>query len=125
MKPLAQVREALLGAGAREIVPESIGYDASDASGCCFEIGGMRCLASWGGGWDHLSVSAGWGPRGATRVPTYAELEAARRMFFADHEIVVQIHPPLRQYVNCHPFVLHLWRSQSVDYPLPPQHFIA
>ena len=125
MKPPAKLHQVLCDAGARRIKPEDVGYDASDGTGCAYRVGSLFVIASWGGGWDHISVSAGWGPNGATRVPTYAELEAMRRLFFDEHETVVQIHPPIRHYVNCHPYVLHLWRSQAVDYPLPPQEFIA
>lgn len=124
MKSPDRIRIALGNAGAQLIEPESIGR-LDDADGCAYQVGGLRVLASWGGSWDHVSVSAGWGPKGATRVPSYAELESVRRMFFEDHETVVQIHPPLGKYVNFHPYVLHLWRHQEIQIPLPPQEFIA
>ena len=124
MKPSFRLHEILTNAGAQHIEPASIGK-LDDGDGCAYQIGGMRVLASWGGGWDHVSVSAGWGPRGATRVPTFAELESVRRMYFEDSETVIQIHPPLDRYVNCHPHVMHLWRPQGVTIPLPPQDYIA
>lgn len=127
MKSPEKLRELLVSSGAHLLAPDDVGR-IDDGDGCSFRIGGrggMLVICSWGGGWDHVSVSAGWGPKGATRVPTYAELESVRRILFEDHETVVQIHPPVAQYVNCHPYVLHLWRAQGLDYPLPPQEFIA
>jgi hypothetical protein len=124
MKAPEKLKASLRDAGATLLDPASLGK-LDDGEGCGYQIGGLRVLASWSGGWDHVSVSAGWGAKGATRVPSYAELESVRRMFWEAHETVVQIHPPLGKYVNFHPYVLHLWRSQAVDYPLPPQDFIA
>jgi len=124
VKALSKLHEILKAVGAHRLDPESIGR-LDDGRGCCYHIDGMRVLASWGGGWDHVSVSAGWTRNGATRVPTYAELESVRRIFWEDHETVVQIHPPISRYVNWNPYVLHLWRAQGHDYPLPPQEFIA
>jgi hypothetical protein len=33
---------------------------------------------------------------------------------------VVQFHPPKSQYVNCHPYCLHLWRNKNQEVILPP-----
>jgi len=35
-------------------------------------------------------------------------------------DCVVQYHPPRSEYVNNHPFCLHLWRPAGLDLPLPP-----
>jgi hypothetical protein len=124
MKPFLELRKALLDAGAHYFEPHEVNRE-DDGGGGCWQVSRMRVLASWGGGWDHVSVSAGWTKTGATRIPTYGELEVVRRMFWHDHETVIQIHPPIAKYVNCHPHVLHLWRPQGVEIPLPPQEFIA
>lgn len=78
-------------------------------------------MASWGGGWDHVSVSLG--PK-ATRTPNWNEMEAVRRTFFHDTETVVQIHPPLAEYKCIHKGVLHLWRFQESEHPTPPGAFV-
>jgi hypothetical protein len=38
-------------------------------------------------------------------------------MFWCEEDCVVQYHPPKSQYVNNHPFCLHLWRP--IDHQLP------
>ena len=69
---------------------------------------------SWGGGWDHVSVSFN------NRVPTWDEMAEVKRMFFHDNETVIQFHPRTEEYVNYHPNCLHLWRSQEREAELPP-----
>lgn len=64
------------------------------------------CIASNGGGWEHVSVS----PCNRKRAtpPTWAD----------------QFHPPRSEYVNIHPYCLHLWRPTSQDMPRPPKKFV-
>lgn len=116
MKEAKLIRSVLRAAGAF--------FDSGDEEGGRWFIGRLCVVASWGGSWDHVSVSAGWTSRGASRVPTWSELESVRRMFFLDTETVIQIHPPLGRYVNKNPYVLHLWRPQEVEIPLPPLEFV-
>lgn len=81
-------------------------------SGACFvRVGSasLKVLFSDGGGWDHVSVSL------KTRTPTWDEMCAIKDLFFDPHEVVMQIHPAKYNYVNHHPFCLHLWRPQSQD----------
>jgi hypothetical protein len=40
--------------------------------------------------------------------------------FFEPGEAVMQLHPPRDQYVNNHPYCLHMWRPQREAIPLPP-----
>lgn len=68
--------------------------------------------------WDHVSVSH------KDKIPSWETMEKIRRMFFTDEETVVQIHPPIKDYVNTHPFVLHLWRKTDAEHPLPPRELI-
>lgn len=74
----------------------------------------LRVIASDGEGWDHVSVSL------ATRCPTWDEMCFVKRQFFGPEETVIQFHPAVEAYVNCHPFCLHLWRPQEVEIQLPP-----
>ncbi len=71
----------------------------------------FNVIASNGGGWEHVSVS----PRSKTRksCPTWEEMCHIKDMFFEPEERVVQFHPPKSEYVNCHPYCLHLWRRFS------------
>ena len=79
-------------------------------------------VASNGGGWDHVSVS----PCSRTRktCPTWEEMCAIKDMFFDDNEIVIQYHPAKEDYVNDHPYCLHLWRPQHQEVPKPPIFFV-
>ena len=74
----------------------------------------LTVCVSDGEGWDHVSVST------QRRCPTWDEMCFVKELFWRDEETVVQFHPPKRNYVNIHPFCLHLWRQQGRDIPLPP-----
>jgi hypothetical protein len=75
----------------------------------------MRCIASNGEGWDHVSVSV------AGRTPTWAEMEYVKRMFFKPTEVAMQLHVPVDDHINIHPNVLHIWRPHHATIPLPPK----
>lgn len=75
-------------------------------------------IFSWGGGWEHVSVSY------PNRCPTWEEMCRVKNMFWNDDECVVQYHPPKSDYVNNHPYCLHLWRKCGKDFELPPKEFI-
>lgn len=74
-------------------------------------------VASNGGGWDHVSVS----PRNAKRCPTWDEMCEIRKMFFEPEETIIEYHPPESDYINIHPYCLHLWRPQTENVPMPPK----
>lgn len=74
---------------------------------------------SWGGGWDHVSVSF------KNRCPTWEEMCEIKRMFFHPAEVVVQYHPAQSEYVNNHPYCLHLWRCQLCAMPTPPSWMVG
>lgn len=42
-------------------------------------------------------------------------------LFFGPNECVMQLHPPKSEYINNHPYCLHLWRPQNIEIPRPPQ----
>ena len=70
-------------------------------------------IASDGAGWEHVSVSL------HNRCPTWGEMCQIKALFWDDEDCVVQFHPPKSQYVNFHPYCLHLWRQIGVDTPVP------
>ena len=74
----------------------------------------LAFIASWGGGWDHVSVSY------PNRCPTWDEMQQVKEMFFDDTECVVQYHPTRSQYVNNHPYCLHIWKPRMEIIPTPP-----
>lgn len=77
----------------------------------------LLVVASFGLGWDHLSVSLIRG----NRPPNWAEMEHVKRLFFKDDEWAMQLHAPPSQHISIHPHVLHIWRSQTYPIPIPPR----
>ena len=80
------------------------------------------CIASNGGGWEHVSVSPA--NRKRTTAPTWEEMCEIKRMFFREDETVVEYHPAKADYVNLHPLCLNLWRPTGVEMPRPPKIFV-
>jgi len=78
----------------------------------------MRIIASWGGGWDHVSASY------YNRVPTWDEMCILKDVFFEKEECAMQLHPPESNYKNHMPYCLHIWRPQEVNIPQPPLIFV-
>lgn len=73
---------------------------------------------SFGGGWDHVSIAY------PNRCPTWEEMCQVKEAFFHDDETVIQFHPKKSEYINKHPYCLHLWRKQGEEAELPPQIFV-
>jgi len=83
-----------------------------------FQLKNIRVVASdsaepGSDGWEHVSVST------ATRCPTWEEMCFVKSLFWDDEETVMQLHPPKSQWVNNHPYCLHLWRKIDRDPPMP------
>lgn len=78
----------------------------------------FRFICSWGGGWDHLSVST------ARRCPTWEEMCIFKDMFFDENEACVEYHPAKKDYVNIWPYCLHIWKPQNVELPKPPTIYV-
>lgn len=65
-------------------------------------------------GWEHVSVTC------RDRSPFWDEMCFVKGIFWHEDECVVQYHPPKSEYVNCHPYCLHLWKMMSGAFPMPP-----
>lgn len=78
----------------------------------------LRVIASAYDDWDHVSVSL------ENRCPTWEEMEFVKRLFFHPTEAVMQLHPPVSDHVNIHPFCLHLWRPHRQQIPTPPRSMV-
>ncbi|MCA9938724.1 MAG: hypothetical protein KC418_08780 [Anaerolineales bacterium] len=76
----------------------------------------LLIIASDSAGWDHVSVRV----HKQNRCPRWDEMAFVKTLFWDDEEEVMQLHPRQSQYVNNHPYVLHLWRPQNREIPLPP-----
>jgi hypothetical protein len=79
----------------------------------------INCQVSDGMGWQHVSVTINSTERKVERCPTWEEMCYVKSLFWNDEETVMQLHPPKSEYVNCHPYCLHLWKPDSVEIPLP------
>jgi hypothetical protein len=73
----------------------------------------LRCQASDGLGWEHVSVSL------PNRCPTWEEMCLVKNRFWDPEDVVMQYHPAESDYINCHPFCLHLWRPIGQLIPVP------
>ena len=69
----------------------------------------LFCIASDGMDWEHVSVSL------KTICPTWAMMCQVKELFWDDTDLVVQFHPVKSEYVNNHPFCLHLWRKAGTN----------
>lgn len=74
----------------------------------------VSCIASDGEGWEHVSVSVA-----KAECPDWNLMCIVKDLFWDAEDCVVQYHPPKSQYVNCHKYVLHLWRKTGFDFPVP------
>jgi hypothetical protein len=85
----------------------------------CFEFthAGLTffAIASDGEGWEHVSISI----PGRNRCPTWEQMCDIKAMFWDEKDCVMQLHPPQSEYVNNHPYCLHLWRPVEREIPIP------
>jgi hypothetical protein len=70
-------------------------------------------------GWEHVSVSL------KNRLPNWEEMSFIKNLFWDEEECVLQFHPPKSQYINNHPFCLHLWKHIGHDIELPPSSMVG
>ncbi|MES2367677.1 MAG: hypothetical protein V4563_17505 [Pseudomonadota bacterium] len=101
-----------------------LGSDASYGNNGKFfvkrEIGApFQIIASDGEGWEHVSVSL------PSRCPTWEEMCFVKDMFWDGEDCVIQFHPPKSEYVNHHPYCLHLWRPTTGEIITPPTEFVG
>ncbi len=75
----------------------------------------LHCQASDGDFWEHVSVST------HKRIPTWEEISFIKDLFWNEEDCVIQYHPPISDYINCHPRCLHLWRPIGVEIIRPPK----
>jgi len=69
--------------------------------------------------WDHVSVSL------PNRCPNWPEMSYIKSLFWRDEETVMQLHVPVSDHLNLHPYCLHLWRPLNERIPMPPSEMVA
>lgn len=75
----------------------------------------LHVIASCDHGWEHVSVTL----RSWSRMPTWDEMCFIKDIFWDDEDEVIQYHPAKKDYVDLHPFCLHMWRNISIEIPTP------
>lgn len=76
-------------------------------------------IASDGAGWEHVSVSL------PNRCPTWEEMVYIKNQFWARDDCVIQFHPPESEYINNHPYCLHLWRQIGATIAMPDKSLVG
>lgn len=100
-------------------------YGSDDSLGNCgafvvpFNGFLINVLASDGEGWEHVSASY------SSRCPNWQEMCFLKDLFWDAEDIVIQFHPRASEYVNRHPYTLHLWRPIGVEIPTPPRELVG
>jgi len=79
----------------------------------------LRCIATDTGGWEHVSVSL------PSAAPSWEQMCRIKLLFWDAEDCVMQLHPPQSDWVNCHPYCLHLWRPIGPEIPRPPGWMVA
>lgn len=110
MKPIEIIKKTIKACGL-------VIQEGEDGFAC--QIGRLKIIASWGGGWDHVSIST-W----SKECPNWQQMCFVKDIFWNDDEWVVQYHPAKSDYVNRTPNCLHLWKPQNEQLPKPPHNFV-
>lgn len=78
-------------------------------------------IVSNGLGWDHVSVTL-HKKNGANikRCPSYEEMQMVKEKVFSEEEVVFQLHPREEDYIDTHPYCLHLWKPNNCNMSIPP-----
>ena len=74
----------------------------------------LHFIMSWGAGWEHCSVSI------INRCPSWEQMCAVKDAFWDKDECCIQYHPAEKDYVNNHPYCLHIWKPINQEIPMPP-----
>lgn len=77
-------------------------------------------IVSDGDGWEHVSVHVTRSEDSKKmRTPNWKEMCFVKDTFWDGEDEVIQFHPKKSEYVNCHPYTLHLWRPIGTEIPRP------
>ena len=118
MKLLSLIKYPVEGRRIRHPLNDDYGDDGNG----CFIMGFngrlYKIIASSGYGWEHISVSS------EKFTPGWEVMCRIKNMFFNDDEVVMQLHPAKKDYINNCTTCLHLWRPLEQAIPLPPKEFV-
>lgn len=74
--------------------------------GMAFRNNRFTIIFSWGRGWEHLSIVLLTGDN----PPVWKDMCVFKDTFWGEDETCVQYHPAKKDYINCHPNCLHIWK---------------
>lgn len=74
----------------------------------------LHFIFSKGLEWEHLSVST------PVKTPTWEQMCKMKEIFWEDDEVCMELHPKKEDYVNMHPYCLHIWKPIGIEIPTPP-----
>lgn len=60
---------------------------------------------------EHISITL----RHKKRIPTWEEMKAIKDIFFDAEEECYQVFPKKSEYVNLHPYCMHIWRDRDEE----------
>jgi hypothetical protein len=84
-----------------------------------YKLEELCIISSDGMDWEHVSVSL------EKRCPTWEEMCFIKDLFWNDDEVVIQLHPAKKDYINQYNNCLHLWRPIRQSIPMPPKIMIG
>ena len=64
--------------------------------------------------WEHVLLD----PLTLQRCPTWPEMVRMKEMFWNPRDVVIQVHPAKKDYINIMPYALHQWRHRFFRYDL-------
>ncbi len=82
-------------------------------------------IASSGMGWEHVSITVSNTKTKDQRCATWNEMCQIKDLFWDKEDCVVQYHPAEKDYINNHPYCLHLWRPTEQILPTPSYHLVG
>lgn len=96
----------------RELLIRELGATESERSEFFYELNDVLFLVSAlnfkNGLWEHVIMTPMY------RCPKYEEMCKLKDIFWNTDEIALQVHPPKSEYINIHPYALHLWRRNDI-----------
>ena len=86
----------------------------------------LICVAADRMDWEQVAVFLVDGElNDVQRCPTWEEMCFVKELFWDEEDTVLQFHPKRSEYVNYHPYMLHLWKVAFLDHALPPREYLT
>ncbi len=116
---------------ARDINHPLLGTTIKDGNNGAFHIESpepgwkLALICSDGYNWEHVSIHAYTNGGKKQRIPTWKEMAYVKKLCWDGNDVVMQIYPKEKDFVNQHEFTLHWWRPTDQEIPIPPSIFVG